>query len=404
MKRLLSVLVLFVCLISGCSLDKEDATQSYIVSIPVPAFTHKDNNYYSRTSPFGTYVRVVGYDKDALYDLEDEFNSLVVKYHSLLDRHYYYRDNDGTIINNIRIINESYGSGEAIEVNDIIIEVLKHGVEYTKLSSGKFNILAGSIVSLWDVRFNWLIGDYYKVDPTQEQVDTALACVPAISEIDNVLVIDEENNTVMFNKFDGCDSGASITLGALAKSYFIDKLNEQKNIKALKQYILDAGKSSIILRGDNPTRKGGSYNIGVANSYTSAKDDFAVQLQLASDGAVSTSSGDEKGYVKEDGTRRHHIIDATSGYPNTYLLAATVITDSAMIADIMTTTLMTMGSMEEIKSYLSLLENKGISAKVLLQIEEDEALSVYVNDSMKKVIGKTFDGVTIKEFSYGTQA
>lgn len=404
MKKLLSVLMLFICLISGCSCNKEEVTQSYIVSIPVPAFINKDDGYYNRTSPFGTYIRVVGYDKDELYDLEDEFNGLVTKYHSLLDRHYYYRETDGTIINNIRVINESYGSGEAIEVNDIIIEVLKYGIEYTKLSEGKFNILAGSIVSLWDIRFNWLIGDYYKVDPTQEQVDVALACVPAVSEIDNVLVIDEENKTVTFNKFDGCESGASITLGALAKSYFIDELNEQKNIKALKQYILDAGKSSIILRGDNPTRKGGIYNIGVANSYTSTKDDFAVQLQLASDCAVSTSSGDEKGYIKEDGTRRHHIIDATSGYPNTYLLAATVITDSAMIADIMTTTLMTMESMEEIQDYLSLLKNNGIDAKVLLQIEENEALSVYVNDSMKRVIGEVFDGVTVKEFSYGTQA
>jgi len=42
----------------------------------------------------------------------------------------------------------------------------------------------------------------------------------------------------------------------------------------------------------------------------------------------------------------------------------------------MTTTLMTMESMEEIQNYLSLLQNNGINAKVLLQIEEDEALSV----------------------------
>ena len=169
----------------------------------------------------------------------------------------------------------------------------------------------------------------------------------------------------------------------------------------LDDYILDAGQSSIIVSGDNPTREGGVYNIAVTNSLNGG---YAVQLQLSDNGAVSTSSGDQKGYVKEDGTRRHHIIDATSGYPNTYLLATTVVSNSAMIADIMTTTLMTMVSMEEIKAYLTLLQNNGVEAKVLLQVKENNTLKVYANSSMQSVIGQVFEGVTVEEFSYGAQA
>lgn len=401
MKKLLSVLAILICFISGCSCDKDEVKKTSIYSSSVMAFSNKDNNYYTTTSPFGTYISLVGYDEDDVYEIEEQFNELVFKYHSLLDRNYYYRDGDGAIINNIKVINDSYGSGEAILVDDIIIEILKEGIKYTKLSNGKFNIFAGKLVDTWDPRFSWLSGELYKVDPTEAEINEALACVPTVSEIDSVLVIDEVNKTVKFNAIEGCASGASITLGALAKSYFLDKLNEVEDVTDLDDYILDAGQSSIIVSGDNPTREGGVYNIAVTNSLNGG---YAVQLQLSDNGAVSTSSGDQKGYVKEDGTRRHHIIDATSGYPNTYLLATTVVSNSAMIADIMTTTLMTMESMEEIKAYLTLLQNNGVEAKVLLQVKENNTLKVYANSSMQSVIGQVFEGVTVEEFSYGAQA
>lgn len=404
MKKFLSVLVLLVCFISGCSCDNDNNKKVKPISIfsySVMAFSDKDNNYYTTTSPFGTYIKIAGYDEDDVYGIEEEFNELVFKYHSLLDRNYYYRDSDGAIINNIKVINDSYGSGEAILVDDIIIEILKEGIKYTKLSNGKFNIFAGKLVDTWDPRFSWLAGELYKVDPTETEINEALACVPTVSEIDSVLVIDEVNKTVKFNAIEGCASSASITLGALAKSYFLDKLNEVEDVRDLEDYILDAGQSSIIVSGDNPTREGGVYNIAITNSLVGG---LAVHIQLSDDGAISTSSGDQKGYIKEDGTRRHHIIDATSGYPNTYLLATTVVSDSAMIADIMTTTLMTMESMEEIKAYLTLLQNNGVNAKVLLQVKENDSLKVYINSSMKSVVGQVVEGVTVEEFNYGAQA
>ena len=401
MKKFFVFVALLVCFISGCSCGVE---RTSIYSFPIMAFSSKDDNYYGYTDPFGSYVSIVGYDKDDVEDLEEKLNDLVFKYHSLLDSNYYYKNTNGSIINNIKIINDSYGSGQAIQVDDIIIDILKEGIKYTKLSNGKFNIFSGKLVDTWDPRFSVLSGSLYKQDPTEQQINDALACIPSVSEIDSVLVINEENNTVMFNSFDGCQSGASITLGAMAKSYFIDRLNEDDDVKDLDDYILDAGKSSIIVEGNNPTRDGGAYYIGVANSFTEQKGDNSVQLQLVDDCAVSTSSGDEKGYVNEDGTRRHHIIDATSGYPNTYLLATTVVADNAMIADIITTTLMTMESINEIKNYLAQLQNDGINVKVLFQVNENGNLKIYANRSMKDIICQVYGDIVVEEFSYGAQA
>lgn len=400
MKKFFGIVALLTCFISGCG-NKSEAKKTSIYSSSVLAFAGEDANDQGYTSPFGTYVSLVGYDEDDVYEIEEEFNNETIKYHSLLDRNYYYRDSSGNIINNIKVINDSYGSGEAIVVDDVIIEVLKEGIKYTKLSNGKFNIFAGKLVDTWDPRFSWLAGELYKKDPTQEEINDSLACVPSVNDIDSLLVIDEVNKTVTFNSLEGCGREVSITLGALAKSYFLDKLNEVEDIKNLEDYILDAGQSSIIISGKNPARDSGEYNIAVTNSLDGG---YAIQLRLKEYAAVSTSSGDQKGYVKEDGTRRHHIIDATSGYPNTYLLATTVVADSAMIADVMTTTLMTMESMEEIKAYLTLLQNNGVNARVLLQVNENNRLKVYINKSMSNVIGQLFDGVLVERFSYGTEA
>ena len=306
-------------------------------------------------------------------------------------------------MNNIKVINDSYGSGIAIEVDEIIIEALKEGVKYTKLSNGKFNIISGSIVDVWDERFTSYDTSIRNIDPTSSEIEEAMECVAPVSEIDSILVIDDSNNKVTFNSFSGCGGKASITLGAMAKSYFLDKMSSIKNFKDVGASIYDAGQSSIIIRGNNPTRDGGVWNIAVndsmnSNSFVSTQ---AAQLQLEGDNAISTSGIQHRGYINSDGIIRHHIIDATSGYPNTYLVGATVIGESAMMVDIVTTTLMTMNSIEEINAYLELLESNNISLDVLLQVKVDDGIKLLVNDSMKMQVSQVFNDIELEVFNYG---
>lgn len=397
MKKLFCFLIMCLCLISGCSCSKDEISRTSIVSSQVKAYINKDDDSYIYVDPFGTYISLVGYNEKKVYALENEFKDLVIKYHSLLDRNYYYRDSDGNLINNIKVINDSYGSGNSVSVDDIIIEILKEGIKYTKLSNGKFNIFSGTITDVWDGRFDYF-NPLYRVDPSEEEVNNAMKCVLKYDKIDEFFIIDEINKTITFNKFDGCDNGASITLGALAKSYFLDKISELDNFKKMGAGIYDAGQSSIIIKGKNPTRSSGEFLVAVKDSLNGGN---AVQLKIDSDSSISTSSGDNKGYINSDGIRRIHILDATSGYSSTNLLAVTVIGSKAMIMDIVTTSVMAMSDDDEIKAYLTKLKENDIDLKILLQKEENNNLKIYANESMKNSLGTIYVSVNVEDFNYG---
>ena len=399
MKKIFSLLVLFICLISGCSCNKDEAVRTSIFSSYIFGYASMDEVNPVMVEPFGSYISLVGYNKKKVESLQNELSELVTKYHSLLDRNYYYKDNEGNIINNLKVINDSYGTGEVISVDPIIIEALSEGVKYTKLSDGNFNIVSGTIVDLWDVSIN-----YTRVDPSESLISQALKCIPSVEEIDSILVINTIKNTVKFNQIEGCEAKASITLGAMAKSYFLDKIIEMNSFSKVGSAIYDAGQSSIVLKGDNPLRSEGYWSIGVNDSLNSniLFQSQAVKLQLEGTSAISTSGGEYKGYVNSEGVRRHHIIDAKSGYPNSFIVGCTVAGSSAMIMDIVSTTIMTMESLDEVKNYLMLLENIGVKVDVLLQVPvSDSAIKLYVNEGMKENISEVYKDIEVEVFEYG---
>ena len=399
MKKIISVLVLFICLISGCSCNKDEAVRTSIFSSYVFGYKNKTDDTPVMVDPFGSYISIVGYNEKKVKSVQDKLNELAAKYHSLLDRNYYYKDDEGTVINNLKVINDSYGTGEAIVVDPIIIEALSEGVKYSKLSNGNFNIVSGTLVDLWDISIS-----YTHVDPSESLVNQAVQCVPSVDEIDEVLVIDNVNNTVKFNIVDGCEGNASITLGAMAKSYFLDKLIGMDSFSKIGSAIYDAGQSSIILKGDNPLREGGYWNIAVNDSLNSNVffASQAAKLQLEGTSAISTSGGEYKGYINDEGVRRHHIIDAKSGYPNSFVVGCTVVGSSAMIMDIVSTTIMTMESLEEVKDYLVLLDNNGIQVDVLLQVPvSSSTIKIYVSEGMEGKVSEVYNNIEIEVFEYG---
>ena len=346
MKKIISLLVLFICLVSGCSCNKDEAVRTSIFSSYVYGYKNMQDDTPVLVNPFGSYISLVGYNEKKVKNMQDKLNELVGKYHSLLDRNYYYKDDEGNVINNLKVINDSYGTGEEIVVDPIIVEALIEGVKYSKLSNGNFNIVSGTLVDLWDISIN-----YTRVDPSESLVSQAVNCVPSVDKLDDVLVIDSVNNTVKFNAVEGCGAKASITLGAMAKSYFLDKIISMDSFSKIGSSIYDAGQSSIILKGDNPLKSEGYWSIGVNDSLNSNVlfATQAVKLQLEGTTAISTSGGEYKGYVNDSGIRRHHIIDAKSGYPNSFIVGCTVAGSSAMIMDIVSTTIMTMESLDDVK-------------------------------------------------------
>ena len=476
MKKILYLIISFVFIFSltscSCGNDDEGLLESSSLYVPtLKAYLENDiDGNYTYTYPFNTTISLVYFDS-SIEDVEEYFKSEYIKLHQLFDRHYYYFDASGNLVNNLRIINES--NGNSISVDQDLIDIFKEGIRFTKLSKGKFNIGVGNLSDLWDkfisfgstssyidiaatTRYSYqngvytedIVGEYVylpdydiyintanikkyvyqeglyvesssgtyiftnAVAPTEEQIAQAKLCIPSYENIEKVIVINDENNTITINnKIDGCNSNITITLGALAKSYAAEKIASNSKIKD-GNYLINAGQSTIKILGSNRARENGDWNIGVTDSYLVYKQGIkqaSYLMKISNPLSVSTSSGDENHYFY--GTNYyHHIIDPLSGYPKQNRFAVTAVSENAMYADIVTTSLMSM-TMDESIEFLSNLKDNGITMEILIQEKVDNNVKVYVTNSMNEWVSKRaietmtdyLNSIVIEEFSYDSK-
>ena len=444
--RMISILVIFIFIfsVSGCSCEKE--INRGAIQIPmVEAYKKKDKDSNpTLVYPFNTMISVNYFYKEDKEKIEEYVVDEYTRLHILFDRHYYYYDEQGNLINNLKVINES--NGEPVSVDQDLIDIFKTGIRFTKYSKGKFNIAVGNLSSLWDGFINIgninkaldvsTIGTYtyedgeYKISthgdyiynnandvyvyvgedrytcdgvscvldengtyvyleniaPTSEQIEHAKKCTPSYENIENYIVVNDENNTITINPMSQCKTSISVTLGALGKSYATEKIAQNSTIKN-GDFMLNAGQSTIKILGKNLSRETGEWNVGVTDSYLvySRGNNFASYLMKIGDPlSISTSSGDEKHYFS-NGHYYHHIIDPISGYPNQNRLAVTAVMENAMYADIITTSLMSM-NINETKEYLKTLKDNGIEVELFIQDKAANNPRLYATSKLKEKI------------------
>ena len=410
-RKICSLVSIFVFIFSfvACSCKKEEISRGSIEVAMVKAYLSKDINGPSTlVFPFNTIVSLTYFYESEKDKASEYFKEEYSRLHALFDRHHYYFDDNNNLINNLRVINES--NGEEVLVDQDLIDILNEGIRFTKLSKGKFNIGVGNLSSLWDgyIENANLINNPLLDVPSQQEINQALACTPTYLNIEDIIVVNDDNNTVKINNLNGCDGLVSITLGALGKSYAAEKIAANEDIKN-GNFLINAGQSTIKVLGENLARENGDWNVGITDSYlvyTSENKYASYLLKLSDPISVSTSSGDEKHYFYND-NYYHHIIDPISGYPNQNRLGITALSSNAMYADIITTSLMSM-NMDETKEYLSLLKQNNIDVEVFIQDKIENGVKIYVTHKMKQLVSirenedyKSYlDSIVIEEFSY----
>lgn len=484
MKKMLKIFTIFIFIfsLSSCGCKKEDLSQGAIRMPMTTAYLSKNiNGDKTIVSPFNTDIALTYFYKSEANKAKEYFINEYVRLHQLFDRHYYYFKEDGTLINNLRVINES--DGESIVVEQDLIDIFKEGIRFTKMSKGKFNIGVGNLASLWDsfieigdqkgylrmtnvIRYDYQNGIYSEnengnyiyfmgvyvdisnmekyelnedktysknsegeyirianISPSIEQVTQALLCTPSYEIIDNVIIVNDENNTITINNLDGCNSDVSITLGALAKSYSAEKIADNDSVKN-GNFLLNAGQSTIKIIGENKARENGEWNIGVTDShfayneskkansdfnYNKKKNIASYLMKLEDSLSVSTSSGDENHYWCND-NYYHHIIDPITGYPSLNRFAVTAIAENAMYADIVTTAMMSM-DLNQSKEFMKSLKDNNIDIEILIQDEFEDTVKVYASEKMKQWTSITqieqyqeyLSTLSIEEFIYDSK-
>lgn len=200
--------------------------------------------------------------------------------------------------------------------------VIKKGLFYSNISSGKFDITIGPLVKLWGI-------------------GTERARVPSKSEIDEVLrhinyadvILDEEESSVMLK-----NKGMSLDLGGIAKGYAADESIRILNKKGVKSAAVDLGGNVYVL-GKKPD--GRMWKIGLQDPLEPRGSAFAT-VEVADKTLVT--SGIYERYFEKDNIRYHHILNTTTGYPvENDLIGVTIISDSSIDADALSTTVFAKG-------------------------------------------------------------
>ena len=290
LKQIIAVLTGTAMLLCGCS--------------SAPA---KDRTYSA--TPFDTGIKVQVLDpvkKDVMSDLQ----TLCKKYDKMFSMYA-----EGSDIYNI-----NHAGGVPVTVSQDTATLIQKGIYYSDLSGGAFDITIGAVSQLWD--FTSGTGNI----PDAGTITSALSHV-------NYKNISVSGTTIQL-----LDPNAAIDVGAIAKGYIADRIKDYLKSKGVKHAVIDLG-GNILLIGSKTD--GSKYNIGIQKPFSETGEPI-TSIKVADKSVVTT--GIYQRYFEVDGKIYHHILDPRTGYPceNT-LYSDTIITNSSLTADALSTTCYLMG-------------------------------------------------------------
>ena len=272
---------------------------------------------------FDTVSYVYSYAGDTQADFEKncgEVAQILEDYHHLFDIYYEYSG-----INNLKTINLNAG-GDAVSVDQRLIDFLLYAKELYTLTGGEMNIMMGAVLRPWhDSRS--AAGD----DPANARIPTEEELLSASAHTDiSLLEIDDENNTVRIS-----DPKASIDVGALGKGYATEMAAKRLKELGVTSYVLNIGGNIRII---GTKVDGSTWLTGIKDPQDTSK--YATYLNLANTSCVT--SGVYERFFTVDGVRYHHIIDKDTLMPSEYFTSLTVICEDSGLADALSTALFCM--------------------------------------------------------------
>lgn len=282
----------------------------------------------------------------------NQVNSLCAEYENMLSKTI-----TGSDIDRI-----NHAQGRPVCVHSETFMLIKESIKYSEKTEGLIDISVSGAKDLWDFS-------------TQDE-NAASTAIPSESKIQEALkhvdyhkiILDETNNIVTLS-----DPNAQIDLGYIAKGYIADQIKEYLIENDIENAIINLG-GNVLTLGQKPS--GQAFIVGIEKPFD--KDTFIEKIAVS--GRSVVTSGIYERYFKVDGTLYHHIIDPKTGYPvNTDLLSATIIADTSIQADALSTTCILLGK-EKAVEYL----NNHPECSAILVTKEYEIIKINVNENEQK--------------------
>jgi len=198
--------------------------------------------------------------------------------------------------------------------------VLQEATRLSELSNGLFDATIGPLVDLWD----------YK-NAHEPPADEEIRETGAMVDYRDLLVQPDAGTAMLINR------RQSVDLGGIGKGYASDRF-----MKVFKHYCISSAFSNI---GGNVstlgTKPDGSpWRVGIRHP----RQGGLIGAVDVIGQAVVTSGDYERFFLDSLGRRHHHILDPRTGYPAASgLISVTVVSDSAMTADALSTAVFVAG-------------------------------------------------------------
>lgn len=235
----------------------------------------------------------------------------------------------------------NHNQGEMISVSADTVELATFSLKMAEESFGALNPCLYPVIKEWG-----FTTEEYKV-PSPQVISELL------NHTDYTKVKISENAISL-------EKDMMLDFGAVGKGYAGDRAICILREKGIESALLDLG-GNIQVLGAKPD--GSEWKIGIRNPWGGE----AVAAVFVKDKAVVTSGGYERFFIDENGKKYIHIFNGETGYPvENDVSSVTIVCDSGLYADALSTTLVVLGKEKAIDfwkshkdfDFIMLLEDK----------------------------------------------
>ena len=237
----------------------------------------------------------------------DEASAEIQKLAEKLDTEILSRKNETSVVSSLN----KNGGGNAEKISaylDILFDVCKK-------SEGAFDFTLGAVSDLWNFGSDPVLPDDAIINETLSHTGYEKITV--------------DGNELVFG-----DKSAVIDFGATGKGIALDEIKLLLSEYKIREAVVSIG-GSILLIGDK------EFTVGIRDPEGNSGS-YIAKLHIP-ESCVSTSGSYEQQF-EADGKKYHHILDPETGYPvDNGLLSVTVISDSGILSDALSTACFVLG-------------------------------------------------------------
>jgi FAD:protein FMN transferase len=237
-------------------------------------------------------------------------------------------------------------STQPFAISAATLEVLRTAQRVAEATDGAYDVTRGAVFGLWG----------FSADtPSPDAPDPAVLNRALAESGWQALRLSGTTVTKQFPNL-------TVDLSSLGKGYAVDRLAALLDAEGFQHYVVNIG-GEMAVKGERSPDV--AWRIGIESP------DKSVPSGLALNNARLASSGSYRNVRIVDGQRISHLIDGRTGYPIAHnVVAATVLHESAMLADAWATAFMVLG-LEASEAYVN-EQNLAVQLTVLASSNPNE--------------------------------